>query len=184
MLWKARAMRWADVEAKQPRLAELGRRKLAGPGVVLVGTVRKDGTARISAVEPFFWREDLWLPVLLDSLKARDLLRDPRILVHNIVTSRDGTTEGEFMLRGRALLEDDRRVEEEIAVAIAAELPWRPEPGKFHLFRIEVERLASIRWGDHNDQYLTTWPPGREQLRRGTSATSLGPPTPHRDLLD
>src|SRR5580765_4572347 len=57
-LWalrKTRAMRWVDVEAQQPRLAELGRQKLAGPGVVLIGTVRKDGTARISAVEPFFW---------------------------------------------------------------------------------------------------------------------------------
>jgi hypothetical protein len=177
-------MRWADVEARQPRLAELGRQKLAGPGVVLVGTVRKDGTARISAVEPYFWRGDLWLPVLLDSLKARDLVRDPRILVHNIVTSRDGTTEGEFMLRGRALLEHDSRVEEEIAVAIAADLPWRPEPGKFHLFRIEVDHVASIRWGDHNDQYLTSWPPGREQLRRGASATSLEPPSPHSELLD
>jgi hypothetical protein len=177
-------MRWADVEAQQPRLAELGRQRLAEPGVVLVGTVRKDGTARISAVEPFFWRGDLWLPMLLDSFKAKDLVRDPRILVHNIVTSRDGTTEGEFMLRGRALLEHDPRVEEEIAAEIARRLPWRPEPGKFHLFRVEIEEVASIRWGDHNDQYLTTWPPGREQLRRGTSATSLGPAGPHRGLLD
>jgi hypothetical protein len=88
------------------------------------------------------------------------------------------------MLRGRALPEHDPRLVDEVAAAIAAELPWRPEPGKFHLFRIEVEHVASIRWGDHNDQYLTTWPPAREQLRRGASATSLGPPSPHRELLD
>ncbi len=36
-------MRWADLESQQPRLAELGRRKLGGPGVVLVGTIRRDG---------------------------------------------------------------------------------------------------------------------------------------------
>jgi hypothetical protein len=95
-------VRWADIEVQQPRLAALGRQRLGGPGVVLVGTLRRDGTPRISAVEPFFWRGDLWLPMLLDSLKAQDLTRDPRVLVHNVVTSRDGTTDGEFMLRGRA----------------------------------------------------------------------------------
>jgi hypothetical protein len=177
-------VRWADVEAQQPRLAALGRQRLGGPGVVLVGTLRKDGTPRISAVEPFFWRGDLWLPMLLDSLKAQDLTRDPRVLVHNVVTSRDGTTDGEFMLRGRAELEVDPRLNEEIASAIAAELPWQPEAGKFHLFRIEVDHVASIRWGDHNDQYLTRWPPGDEQVRRGTSATSVGDPEPWSELLD
>ena len=177
-------MRWVDVEARQPRLAAIGRQKLVDPGVVLVGTVRKDGTARISAVEPFLWRGELWLPMLLDSLKARDLLRDPRVLVHNVVTSREGTVDGEFMLRGRAVPEDDPRVNDEIAAAIAEELPWQPEVGKFNLFRIDIEHVASIRWGDHNDQYLTRWPPGHEQVRRGTSATSVGDPEPWSELLD
>jgi hypothetical protein len=177
-------VRWGDVEAQQPRLAALGKERLGTPGVVLVGTIRRDGTPRISPVEPFFWRGDLWLAMLLDSLKARDLRRDPRVLVHSIVTSRDGTTEGEFLLRGRALFDGDPRLNEEIAAAIAAELPWRPEAGKFDLFRMEVEHVASIRWGDHNDQYLTRWPPGHEQVRRGTSATSVGDPEPWSELLD
>ena len=177
-------MRWADVETQQPRLAAIGRQKLAERGVVLVGTVRKDGTPRISPVEPFFWRGDLWLAMLLDSLKAGDLLRDPRVLVHNVVTSRDGTIDGEFMLRGRAIPEDDPRLGEEIAAAMTAELPWQPEAGKFDLFRMEIEHVASIRWGDHNDQYLTRWPPAHEQVRRGTSATSVGAPEPWSELLD
>jgi len=176
---------WAEIEAQQPRLAALGRRRLADPGVVLVGTIRRDGTPRISAVEPFFWRDDLWLPMLLDSLKAKDLIRDPRVLVHSIVTSRDGTVDGgEFMLRGHAVFADDSRLHEEVAAAIAAELPWQPKAGKFDLFWVNVEQLASIRWGQNNDQYLTTWPPGHEQLRRGTSATSVGDPEPWSELLD
>jgi hypothetical protein len=175
-------MRWLDLEQEQPRLAELGFEKLLRPGVVLLGTSRNDGTARISPCEPFSWRGDFWLPMLLRSLKAQDLVRDPRVLVHSIVTSRDGT-DGEFLLRGRAEIENDPRLNEEIAGAIAAELPWRPQAGKFHLFRVEIEHVASIRWGDHNDQYLTTWPPGREQVRRGTSATSVGDPEPWSELL-
>jgi hypothetical protein len=122
--------------------------------------------------------------MLLDSLKARDLLRDPRVLVHNVVTSREGTVDGESMLRGRAVPDDDPRVNDEIAAAIAEELPWQPEVGKFNLFRIDIEHVASIRWGDRNDQYLTRWPPGHEQVRRGTSATSVGDPEPWSELLD
>jgi len=54
-------MRWSEIERSQPRLAELGRRRLLGPGVVLVGTIRRDGTRRISPVEPFVMDGDLWL---------------------------------------------------------------------------------------------------------------------------
>ena len=33
---------------------------------------------------------DLWLAMLWGSVKAADLVRDPRLLVHSIVTSRGG----------------------------------------------------------------------------------------------
>jgi len=56
-------MRWREFEQRQPKLAALGREKLGGPGVVLVGTVRKDGSPRISPVEPLFWEGELWLPM-------------------------------------------------------------------------------------------------------------------------
>src|SRR5207237_5766294 len=103
-------VRWAVFEQQQPRFAALGRDKLAGPGVVLVGTVRKDGSPRISPVEPLLWRGDLWLSMGWGSNKARDLRRDPRILVHSIVTSRDGT-DGEFKVRGRAVPETEERAQ-------------------------------------------------------------------------
>ena len=70
------AIRWADVEMQQPRLAELGRLKLGGPGVVLVGTIRRDGSPRLSPVEPLFWQGDLWLSMGWESRKAGDLTRE------------------------------------------------------------------------------------------------------------
>jgi hypothetical protein len=177
-------VRWADFEAQQPRFAALGREKLSGPGVVLVGTVRKDGSPRISPVEPLFWNGDLWLSMGLGTMKARDLHRDPRVLVHSIVTSRDGGG-GEFKVRGRAVRQDDLELNARIAEVIAEELGWRPEVGKFHLFRIEVEDVTFIHWdGRNNDQYLSRWPEGREQVRRGTSATSNAPPEPHHEFLE
>jgi hypothetical protein len=94
-------MHWSELEAAQPGLAELGRERLLVPGVVLVATVRPDGTPRLSPVEPFAMDGDLWLSMLWQSAKAADLLRDPRILVHSVVTGRDGA-EGEFKVRGTA----------------------------------------------------------------------------------
>jgi hypothetical protein len=177
-------VRWADFERQQPRFAALGREKLARPGVVLVGTVRSDGAPRISPVEPLFWNGDLWLPMGLGTLKARDLRRDPRVLVHSVVTDRDGS-DGEYKVRGRAIHEDEPVLTARVADAVAAQLGWRPEVGRFHPFRVDVEDVTYVHWDDRtNDQYLSRWPEGREQIRRGTSATSNGPPEPHREFLD
>ena len=173
-------MRWADFELRQPRFAAVGREKLAGPGVVLVGTIRKDGSPRISPVEPLSWKGDLWLSMGLGTMKARDLHRDSRVLVHSVVTNRDAG-DGEFKVRGLAVHESDPSLNAQVAAAIDKELGWTPEVGKFHLFRI----VTFIHWdGRNNDQYLTRWPQTREQVRRGTSATSNGPPEPHDEFLD
>lgn len=175
-------MRWAEVEAKQPRLAAVGLEKLRAPGVVLVGTVRRDGSPRITPVEPFFWEQELWLMMGRDSWKARDLMRDPRVLVHSIVTSPDGRA-GEYKVRGRAVVEEGDELNERVAGAVAHEKDYTPVPGKFHLFRVDIDDITFVRWGEDNDQYLTRWPPGVEQVRRGTSATSNAPPEPYSELL-
>ena len=144
-------MRWSDFAARAPRLAALGEDRLLAPGVVLVGTIRRDGTPRISPVEPLLWNGDLWLSMLLGSYKA----------------------------------EDDRQIQAGYAGQARERLGWSPDPGRFHLFRVELEDVAFIRYEDASgDQFVSRWPSGREYVRRGTSATSLGPPELRRDLLD
>jgi hypothetical protein len=108
-------------------------------------------------------------------------MRDPRILVHSIVTSRDGA-DGEFKLRGRAIPEKGD-VERAYADAVRREIGWNLEVGRFHLFRVDIDDVTLIRWEGANDQYVTRWPAGEEYVRRGTSATSVGPPEPIRNLL-
>lgn len=174
-------MRWSDLTTSAPRLAELGLARLQDPGVVLVGTVRRDGSPRISPVEPLFWRDDLWLSMLFGSAKARDLLGDARVLVHSVVTSRDGAV-GEFKVRGRVVAEPD--VQTEYAAEVSARLGWRPVPGRFHLFRVDLDDVSFIRYDEPTgDQFVTQWPEGEEFVRRGTSATSLGKRERHHDLL-
>jgi hypothetical protein len=176
-------MRWSELEHAQPRLAELAQQRLITPGVVLVGTIRRDGTPRLSPVEPLVMESDLWLSMMWRSTKAADLLRDPRILVHSVITRREGS-DGEFKIRGTARAENDPAVNRRYADTVAASLGWEPEPGRFHLFAVDIDDVAFIRYDDASgDQFVATWPPGREFVRRHTSATSVGEPEPFTDLV-
>ena len=176
-------MRWEDLHEGQPRLAAIAAERLVAPGVLLVVTIRADGTPRLSPVEPFVLDGDLWLSMMLGSLKAADLVRDPRALVHSIVTSRDGE-EGEVKLRGTARQHRDEAVQRRYADAVSEALPWSPVVGKFHLFSIDIEQVTLLRYDSATgDQHLVLWPPGRETVRRGTSATSVGDPEDVHDVL-
>ncbi len=171
-------MHWSDIERTQPRLAKLARNRLIEPGVVLVASIRRDGTPRLSPVEPLIMEGDLWLSMMWHSAKAQDLLRDPRILVHNIITGRSGA-DGEFKIRGTASQEDDLAVLHRYAYTAARTLGWNPEPGKFHLFAVDIEHTAFISYDEATgDQHVATWPPAAEFIRRATSATSVGDPEP------
>lgn len=176
-------MRWQDLLDAQPRLGQIAHDRLVAPGVLLVVTIRRDGTARLSPVEPFVLDGDLWLSMMLGSRKAADLVRDPRVLVHNVVTGPDGG-EGEVKVRGRTETVTDERRQRRYAEAVAAALPWSPEVGRFHLFRVEVDDVTYIRYdNDSGDQYVVRWPAGTEVVRRGTGATTVGDPEPTSGIL-
>jgi hypothetical protein len=122
--------------------------------------------------------------MLWGSTKARDLARDPRILVHSVVTGRDGS-DGEFKVRGAAVPEESPDVQARYADEVSRRLGWEPVPGRFHLFRVEIDDVTFIRYDDPTgDQYVARWPSGQEFVRRGTTATSVGPPEERHDLLE
>jgi hypothetical protein len=57
-------------------------------------------------------------------------------------------------------------------------------PGRFHLFAVDTEQIAFIRYDDATgDQHVASWPPAREFIRRGTSATTVGEPEPVSDII-
>jgi hypothetical protein len=167
-------MHWHEFELAAPRLARVTQDKLVAPGVVLVGTICRDGTPRISPVEPFLLDGDLWLSMLWGSRKAADLKRDSRVLVHSIVTGRDGGG-GEVKVRGFCQEEGDATVQHRYAEAVSTALGWHPEVGRFHLFSVDIGSVAYLRYDEPTgDQHVVLWPNGEEFVRRGTSATSLG----------
>jgi hypothetical protein len=93
---------WHELETAAPAIAEVGRQRLELSRVALLGTLRKDGSPRISPVEPYLSDGHLLFGAMSRSLKTRDLLHDPRCVLHSAITSPDAG-EAEFKLYGRAM---------------------------------------------------------------------------------
>jgi hypothetical protein len=174
-------VRWEDIERQARRLAGVMNDRLIAPGVLLVATIRLDGTPRLSPVEPLIFDGDLWLSMMWQSGKATDLLRDDRILVHSITTTREGG-EGEVKVRGTAQSIEDPARRRRYCDA-AAVLGWRPEEPYFHLFRVNIADVTLIRYASTGDQYVARWPSRTEFVRRETSPTSVGHAEPVVDLF-
>jgi hypothetical protein len=153
---------WAEFEEAAPELATRGREAIEQFKFVFIGTVRPDGGPRVNPVEAYFVDGHLAMNMMWRSLKALDLLRDPRILVHSPVTTREAE-EGEFKIRGRAVPIEDERLREAVADTFEREIDWRP-PEESHYFTVEVESAAFVRYED-GDQHLTVWTPGRGLTR-------------------
>jgi hypothetical protein len=132
-------MAWNALEAGAPELARLARERFEGVGIALLGSVRRDGSPRISPVEPSFAEGHLLFGAMSWSGKAQDLVRDPRCVLHSAVTDPDGS-EGEVKLYGRA-----EEVEEGIREAPKAWWVARPRE-EARVFSLEVERALFVSW--------------------------------------
>jgi hypothetical protein len=156
--------RWRDLEAAAPELTRRGRERLEQAGVALLGTIRKDGTPRISPIEPFLVRGELLVGAMAWSEKASDLARDPRCVLHSAVSRPDGD-EGELKLYGRLVQVDDP------ALRDAAPGAWwvgRPLEDA-DVFALEVERAAFLSWdGERGLMHVWRWSPdaGAEEVER------------------
>ena len=132
---------WEQFAAQAPELAALGEAQFARTGLALVGTLRRDGWPRISPVEPFIVAGQLYLGMMWRSVKALDLLRDPRCVVHSTVSDRQGK-EGEFKVYGRAIEVNDPDERRRFGDAVYAAIGFRPEEPEFHCFAIAMESVV------------------------------------------
>jgi hypothetical protein len=164
-----KVFRWADFETAAPEPAARGRELIDQFGYVLLGTIRRDGTPRISPVEARVVEGQLMLVMIRGTHKARDVLRDPRLVLNTPIT--DPADPGsEFKLRGRAVAVDDRGLMEAAADATEVASGWRP-PTDWHFFAIEVEDAALMDW-DRGELTMTRWSRerGLERLTRPAPA--------------
>jgi len=158
-------MNWNDFNSAAPELAEAGQKLFDRTGVVLVGTIRKAGGPRISPVEPLLAGGRLYLGMMPESLKAQDLLRDPRCTIHSLISDKNAP-EGEFKLHGRAINVLDNSERKLYCDELQKKIGWSPEGMPFHLFSIEIESAALFSYDGDPTRSVKRW-------RAGESVTSF-----------
>jgi hypothetical protein len=131
---------WRGLELGAPRLAELGLACLTARKVALLGTLRRDGSPRISPVEPCFAGGQLLIGAMPWSQKCADLRRDPRYVLHSGVAGPD-EGEPEFSLHGVA-------AEAAADLAGAAAGAWWQDqpPGTAVVFSLGADLAVYVSW--------------------------------------
>lgn len=145
------ALTWAELEDAAPEIAAHGRELIEKFQFVLVGTLTKDGSPRITPVEAYILEGHLLANMIPRSLKARDLLRDPRVYVHAPVTAKEGSPE--FKLAGRADVLTDEALKEKLDDLFWEMIEWRPAPDS-HYFEFLAERAAWVTYGDERQSSI------------------------------
>jgi len=84
---------WQEFETAAPEIAKLGGRRIEVMRVGFLGTLRRDGSPRISPVEPYLSQGQLLFGAMSWSLKCRDLLRDSRCLQEGRMIARHWSDE-------------------------------------------------------------------------------------------
>lgn len=146
---------WGDFAVAAPPLAAQAQDLFERFGFVFVGTIRADGTPRISAVEVHLVRGHLMLVIVAGSQKANDLRRDRRLVLQTPVT--DPSDPGaEFKLRGTALAVD-AGLRADTTRTVQATSGWRPRES-WQFVDVRVRTAALLAWTpQEGDMLLTRW---------------------------
>jgi hypothetical protein len=163
-------LRWADFAVAAPELAAQGGGLIGRLGFVLIGTIRADGTPRISPVEAHLVGGDLMLVMIPGTRKARDVRRDPRIVLQSPVIEA-AEPGAEFKLRGHAVEVTDDGAREQTADAIESGSGWRPLRSWLFV-AVAVRDAAYLAWSGQ-ELTLTRWDPSHGL--RGPEGRRLDP---------
>ncbi|HKY75109.1 MAG TPA: pyridoxamine 5'-phosphate oxidase family protein [Acidimicrobiia bacterium] len=150
---------WQDVEAAVPDLASAVRAAFDAHKHKVLATLRVDGSPRVSGNEVTFKDGEAWLGMMHRSLKALDLLRDPRLAVHSATADAELKL-GDAKLSGRAVEETDAEKKRSFGSDSAESHEDQQPPEEYHLFRIDIADLSIVRIGDPPDHLLIeSWSP-------------------------
>jgi hypothetical protein len=156
---------WTEFVREAPGVAAIAERQLTATSLMMLATLRRDGFPRISPVEPVVDGDDLvlhdgylYFGSMGGSTKSLDLRRDPRCGLHTATTDK-GIADGDVKLWGRARELVDGGELERFADETYERMGWRPEPGTFHVFLIDLLGASSVQVrGDV--MVVETWRPG------------------------
>jgi hypothetical protein len=137
-------MRWDAFEQACPVIAVPAHERFLADGLILVGTLRRDGSPRISPNEPAFGFGRFFVSMMWRSRKALDVLRDPRVTAHSVPSDRENPA-GDIKLYGRLVDEQDPEVREAFREGLRERIGWAPDEPNYHCFSLEVEEASLIR---------------------------------------
>lgn len=161
---------FAEFSAAVPDLAGPIRDRFERAGIGILGTLRRSGAPRVSPIEVSFQADRLYLGMMPGSVKALDLLRDPRCVLLNAIADRDDL-QGEGKLSGVARALDEDEAAAVLAVAVA-ELGLAVEDiAGSHAFELLVTEAA---WQRVDGDAWTTlsWKEGAPVRRRRRSGAT------------
>ncbi len=167
-------MKWGEFRGAAEELAEAAEKLFEKSGVLLLGTVRKDGSPRISPVEPLIVDGELMLGMMWRSYKALDLLRDPRCTIHSTVADRMAA-DGEFKAHGRARDVPDAKTRKRYCDELKKKIGWAPNEPNFHLFAFEVHS-AGFFTNEKDARVIHRWRVGGSVERRRQTMDEINPP--------
>jgi hypothetical protein len=156
---------WAELERAAPDITARGRELLERFQFVFVGTLTKNGSPRVNPCEAYVIDGHLLLNMMPRSLKALDLLRDPRIYVHTPVTSTEAGEGGEFKLAGRAPVLEDAGLRRKLDDLFWQMIQWAPCSG-LSLFRGArgTHRVPQV-WRGRNRPSMASNPLSRPSIK-------------------
>jgi hypothetical protein len=151
---------WQEFVDEAPRIAEIFQRRHAAAGnLCLLGTVRADGSPRISPIEPRVFEGRLLLVGMPHTTKFRDLVRDPRFCLHT-ATVDPHVTEGDVKLFGTVRHDPDRALHQRFAEMLFTESGFDLRGQEFDPFYVaELTSGSSVTVGD-GQLTITIWKPG------------------------
>jgi hypothetical protein len=145
---------WSELEVGAPPIARLGTARLAVTRVALLGTVHRDGSPRISPIEPYLVNGCLLVGAMAWSAKAADLRRDPRYALHSAVTGPD-SGEGELKLHGRAATASAAVRREAVSAWWAGQPPEAAD-----VFVLGIDQALFVEWDtEHGVMTVHRWSP-------------------------
>ena len=169
---------WADFRTEEPEFADTVRARFQDFRHHVLGTLRSDGSPRLTGLEADFRHGQLWLGMMIGSRKALDLRRDPRFSLHANPGAEGDMAGGDVRLSGRAVEVTDAG---ELA-QYAEGMPEGEQPERFHLFRTELSEVVRVHI---EDPYIVfeVWHPGHalRTIRRENEDSTVhedGPDTP------
>lgn len=159
-------MRWDEFAVECPEFSAVVRARFETEQIFLLGTLRLDGSPRISGVECDFVGDDLMSGMIWQSAKARDLLNDSRMTIHSLVPDKEheSQNQGDLKLYGHARSIDEADHKRRYEQAIHARINWHPDE-PYHCFAFEVDRVGMVRFVEEGRQ-VWSWRAGGQFTKR------------------